>query len=126
MQTVYLILASLAALAILIGAPILTIRALVLMARLEGTRRDLAELVAEATLSLQHVNRLVARTQEGVDRLHHALERIERVLTLLQPATAVGGLLAGARRVLTGRHEQSVAPSENSNVVPISRDDVNK
>jgi len=114
----FYILASLAAIAILIAVPVLTARALLLMTRLEATRRDMAELIAEALLSLQHVNRLTARTQESVDRLHHALERMERILALLQPAAAVGSVLAGARKVLTGRRGTEPPKPSNSEGEP--------
>jgi len=103
MQTVFYVLASIAAVVVILGVATLTLRAMVLMARMEDTRRDLAEAIAEVGLSLQHVNRLLARVQEGVDRLRHSMDRIERVLNFLQPATAVGGLLAGARRAMSGR-----------------------
>lgn len=112
MQLVFYILASLAALAVLIAVPVLVIRALMLMARTEDTRRDLAELIANADLSLQHANRLVARTQEGVDRARHALERLEHVLTVLQPAATVGGLLTGVRRAVAKRREPVPAPEQ--------------
>ena len=103
MQTVYYILASLAAILVIIAVPVITIRVMLLMARIEDTRRDLAELIAEAGLSLQNMNRVLARIQEGVDRLRHAMDRIERMLSLLQPAATVGGLLAGAKRAISGR-----------------------
>ncbi|HEY3377388.1 MAG TPA: hypothetical protein VGL77_07820 [Armatimonadota bacterium] len=110
MQTVWYILASIAALFLIIAIPVLTVRALILMARVETTRHDLSELISEAGLSLQHVNRLLARTQEGVDRLRHTLDRLERILAVLQPAVAVGGVLAGAKRFIAGHQ----APTETS------------
>jgi septal ring factor EnvC (AmiA/AmiB activator) len=107
MQTVFYILASVAAILLIVAVPILTIRALVLMARMEDTRRDLSALIAEAGLSLQHINRLLARTQESLDRLRHSMDRIEKVITYLQPAAAVGGIIAGARRAMSGRRQQT-------------------
>lgn len=111
MQTVFYILASIAAIVVIIAVPVLTARAIILMMRLETTRRDLAELIAESGLSLQHVNRLLARTQEGVDRLRHTIERIERMLAVLQPAAAVGGLLSGAKRAFSGRRQATAPPA---------------
>jgi len=106
MQTIFYILASIAVL-LLIAA---SVRALVLMDRMEQTRKDLAAFVAEGTLSLQHASRLLVRMQESVERMRHAVEHIEKVLALLQPATAVGGLLAGARRMF-GRDRREPAPA---------------
>ena len=110
MATIYYVLASLAAALLIVAICILVGRALLLMARLEDTRRDLAQFLAEASLSLQHVNRLVARSQEGVDRLQYSLERIERIFALLQPAAVVGGLFSGARKAQTGRQSPTASP----------------
>lgn len=107
MQTVYYILASLAAV-LLIAA---TLRAMLLMERMEQTRKDLASLLAEGMLSLQHANRMLVRMQDSVERMRDAVDKIEKVLAFLQPSTAVGGILAGARRVFGGgRRDSSVAP----------------
>jgi DNA-binding transcriptional LysR family regulator len=103
MQTVFYVLAGIAAVTIIIAVPVLTIRALLLMARLEDTRKDLAQLVAEGRLSLQHANRVLAHTQESMDRVRHMTERVERVFALMQPAAAVGSVLAGAKRVFERR-----------------------
>ena len=107
MQTLFYILASIAAVLVIITIPIMAMRAWVLMTRMEDTRRNLANLINESALSLQHANKLLARTQEGVDHLRHTIERIERILALLQPATAVGSLIAGAKRAISGRHPSS-------------------
>lgn len=113
MQTVYYVLASVAAVAVAVGAITLTFRALLLMARIEHSRRDLARTIGEVSLSLQHANRLMARVQEGMDHLRHTMDRLERVLDVLQPATTVGGLLAGAKRALSGRRAADAAPAES-------------
>jgi hypothetical protein len=113
MQTMFYILASIAAALIIIAVPLLAARAMILMARMEDTRRELATLIAEMGLSLQHVNRLLARTQEGLDRLRHTMDRMERILTLLQPAATVGGMLAGAKRVISGRRPAGEASGQS-------------
>ena len=66
MQTVYYILASLAAILVIIAVPVITIRVMLLMERIEDTRRDLAELIAEAGLSLQNMNRVLARSRKAL------------------------------------------------------------
>lgn len=116
MQNVFYALASLAAVLVIIAIPVLAVRALVLMARLDDTRRDLAKLIAEGGLSLHHANRFLVHAQDGVDRLRHAADRLEHLLGLLQPATAVGGLLASARRALSGQRQggESTGQSEHT------------
>ncbi len=106
MQTVFYTLGSVAAALVLIAVPLVTARVLLLMQRIDTTRSELAKLIADMSVSLHHVNRMLARTQESTDRLRHALERIEQLLALLQPAAAVGGLVAGARRALSGHREE--------------------
>jgi len=103
MQIVFYTLASIAAVALIIAIPVLTLRAMELMARLEETRKDLAELISEGTFSLQHANRFMVRSQESFDRLRVALDRIERLLAILQPASAIGGFLSSAKRAVTGQ-----------------------
>ena len=105
------ILSMLAALALIIAVPVLTVRMLVLMSRMEDTRKDLAALIAESTLTLQHANRMLVRLQDGVDHLRHAVDRLEKILAFLQPASAVGGILAGARRIFSGGHPPAETPA---------------
>lgn len=112
MQNVFYILASIAAMALIIAIPVLTLRALSLMARLEETRKDLSELISEGTFTLQHASRFMARSQEGFDRLRNTLDRMEQLLAFLQPASTVGGLVAGAKRLLTG-HRPAETPTHN-------------
>lgn len=111
MQHIFYILASIAAAAMILGVTLLTVRALALMDRMENTRRDLADLIAESGLSLQHANRLLARTQEGVDRVRHAMDRLEGLLSMMQPAVAVSGFLAGAKRMVSGRRHAADSPT---------------
>ncbi|MHB0939670.1 MAG: hypothetical protein ACYDCO_11225 [Armatimonadota bacterium] len=110
MQTVYYIVASIAAVLIIAA----TLRAMMLMERMERTRKDLATLLAESTLSLQHANRLLVRMQDSVERMRRAVDSIEKVLAFLQPSTAVGGILAGARRVFGGGRRESPDAPETS------------
>jgi uncharacterized protein YoxC len=111
MQTVLYTLAIVAAAVVIIAVPLVTARALLLMHRVDTTRSELAKLIADMSVSLHHVNRVLARSQEGADRLRHALERIEHLLALLQPAAAVGGLVAGARRAISG-HRETKPPAD--------------
>lgn len=111
MQIVTYILVSVAAVLLIIAVPVITARALILMARLEETRRDLSGLIAEGQLSLQHTNRVLQRTGDGADHLRRTVERLDKMLALLQPAASVGGLLAGAKRVITGRTGSPETPS---------------
>ena len=113
MQIVYYTLGSLAAVTIIIAVLILTLRMWGLMTRWEQTRKDLSELISEGTFSLQHANRFMARSMEGFDRLRGTLDRIERLLALLQPAAAVGGLLASAKRVVTGSRKAERSPTQS-------------
>jgi len=117
MATVFYILGSIAAIALIVAVPILTVRMLVLMGRMEDTRRDLSTLIAESTLTLQHANRVLGRLQDGVDHLRRTVEHLEKVLSFLQPASAVGGIIAGARRVFSGQR-QSEAEQTPSDTGP--------
>jgi len=110
MQIIYYILASIAALLIIAVG----LRALVLMDRMEQTRKDLATLIAEGTLTLQHASRMLVRMQDSVERMLHAVEHIEKVLSILHPTTAVGGMLAGARRIFGGGRREPSPASDNS------------
>lgn len=107
MQTAYYLLASIAAVVVIIGVTVMTVRMVLLMARVERTRKEFMQTISEVELSLKHANRLLVQFQEGADHLRHALERLERVLDIVQPATAFGGLLAGARRIMSGRRPVS-------------------
>lgn len=109
MQTIFYLLASIAAVMVIVAVPVMMIRTLVFIARLEDTRRNLANLINESSLSLQQANRVLAHTQEAVDHLRHTIERIEGLLTILQPATAVASLIAGAKRAITGHHSPTTA-----------------
>ena len=115
MQTVFYTLGSIAAVILIIVIPVLTLRVIGLLSRLEETRKDLSELISAGTFSLQHANRFMARSQEGFDRLRVTLDRIERLLALLQPAAAVGGLLAGAKRAVTGHRRTETPPTQTMN-----------
>ena len=103
MQSVFYILGSLAAVVIIVGGTLVMVRALILMARLEDTRRDFSTMIAQTELSLQHANRMLARLQEAVDRLRHTLDRVEQLIGMWQPAAAVSGLIASAKRAVAGR-----------------------
>jgi len=109
-QTIFYILASIAAVLFIVAG----LRLLVLMDRLEQTRKDLATLIAEGTLTLQHAGRMLVRMQDSVERMRHAVDHIEKVLSLLQPATAMGGILAGARRIFGGERREPSPASETS------------
>jgi len=111
MQTVFYLLGSFAVVVVMLGVSLLVVRALVLMARIEDTRRDLSAMISQTELSLQHVNRLLSRVQEAVDRLRHTLDRVEQLIGILQPAATVGGLIAGAKRAVSGRRS-APTPSE--------------
>jgi len=115
MQIVFYMLGSVAAVILIIVIPVLTLRVLGLLSRLEETRKDLSELIAEGTFSLQHANRFMARSQEGFDRLRVTLDRIEHLLALLQPAATVGGWLSGAKRAVTGSHRPDVPLTQTMN-----------
>jgi hypothetical protein len=107
MQTIFYILASIAAVLFIAAG----VRLLVLMDRMEQTRKDLATLIAEGTLTLQHASRMLVRMQDSVERMRHAVEHIEKALSFLHPTAAVGGVLAGARRIFGGgRREPSPGP----------------
>lgn len=110
MAIVFYIIGSIAAVLLIAAA----VRALVLMDRMEQTRKDLATLLSEGSLTLQHANRMLTRMQESVERMRHAVEQLEKVLALLQPVNAVGGILAGARRVFGGGHQQKTEPAEGA------------
>ena len=110
MQTVYYILASLAAV-LFIAA---TLRAVVLMERMEQTRKDLASLLAESMLSLQHANRMLVRMQDSVERMRTAVDHLEKVLAFLHPSTVVGGMLAGARRMFGGGRRETPGTPDTS------------
>lgn len=112
MQTVFFVLGTIVFLLAIIAIPVLTIRALALMARLDDTRRHLAELIAEASLSLEHANRTLVRAQESIERLRHVTERIDKLLPLLKPAAAAGDLMAGVRRLFGGRTHDAPNPNE--------------
>lgn len=112
MQTVFYLLGSIAAIVIILGVSLLVGRAMVLMARVEDTRRDFSEMVSQTQLSLQHANRLLVRLQEAVERMRHTLDRVEETLGLFQPSSAVSGLIAGARRIVSGRRTPPSEPSE--------------
>jgi hypothetical protein len=105
MQTVFYILGSIAAIVIILSVALLATRALVLMSRIEDTRRDFSEMISETELSLQHANRLLVRLQEAADRLRHTLDHVEEVVGMLKPSSAVGEIIAGARRVISGRRQ---------------------
>ena len=51
--------------------------------------------------------------QESVGRMRHAVEHLEKVLALWQPANAVSGIIAGARRVFGGTR-QATTPAEET------------
>jgi hypothetical protein len=74
----------------------------------------LAQLITEGTHCLRHANRILAQLQEGMDRLRHTIERIERVIALLQPAATVSGVLTGVRRAFSGRRQQTSEEGEAS------------
>ena len=112
MQTVFYTLGSIAAVVIVLGVMLLVARALILMARIDDTRRDFSEMVASTELSLQHANRMMVRLQESVDRLRHTLDSVEQMIGLFQPTSAVGGLIASAKRVISGRRSSSPEPSK--------------
>ena len=112
MVTVIYILVGIAAVLLIIAIPVLTLRALLLMARMEDTRRDVAALTTNVEMSLQHANRFFARSQDTMEKLRHTVERLDRLLTLLQPAATVGGLLSGARRAMSGRREPPASSPE--------------
>lgn len=99
MQTTFYILASIAAVLVIIAVPVLTVRAMSLMARMDGTRSELAKLLAESSLSLEHANRTLARTQEGIERMRHVTERLDKLLAAMQPAAVAGGFF---RRLFGG------------------------
>ncbi len=111
MQTVFYLLGSIAALFVILGVSLLVGRALVLMARVEDTRRDFSEMISQTQLSLQHANRLLVRLQEAVERLRHTLDRVEEMIGILQPTSAMSGLIAGAKRIVTGRRTSPSEPS---------------
>ena len=114
MAMLFYILGSIAAIALIVAVPVLAVRMLVLMARIEDTRRDLSTLIAESTLTLQHTNRVLVRLQEGVDHLRRAVDQLDKALSFLQPASAVGGIIAGARRVFTGQRQAEMAKTPRS------------
>ncbi len=113
MQIVFYTLGSIAAVTLIIAIPVLALRVMGLLSRLEETRKDLSELISEGTFSLQHANRFMARSSEGFDRLRVTLDHMERLLALLQPAAAVGGLFASAKRAVTG-HRRAETPAEQT------------
>jgi len=98
---------------LIIAVPLVTIRALILMARLETTRADLAKFIVNADLSLHHGNRVLARSQESAERLSAALEHIEHLLTVLQPATALSGLFSGVKRAMSGQRQPDIQPAKS-------------
>ena len=110
METVFYILASLATILLMVA----TVRALVLMDRMEQTRKDLSTLIAESTLTMQHANRMLARMQESVERIRHAVDRIEKVMAMLQPSNAFNGIIAGARRVFSGARQGTSSADESA------------
>lgn len=101
MTTIYQVLAILAALAILIAVPLLTLRAILLMDRMEETRKAVMQMIAESSQTLLHAGHVLDRSREELDRLRHATEGIERIVSLLQPAATLGGWLHGARRAFS-------------------------
>lgn len=107
MQTLYYTLGCVAAALIIIAVPVLTIRALLLMARLDATRRALASLIAEGSYALQHASHVLAKFQEELDRVRHTTDDLRRVIAMVQPAAAVGGW---ARKIFGGR---ATGPTDN-------------